>query len=69
LTDIRDALRLLDQFTNDYSLLALPGRGFTVEIRSEGRIGHASAEIAARAIVLALAQFFGLDTPGGQRKQ
>ena len=75
LTDIRDAFRLLDQLTDDYSLTAVPGRGFTVEVRSKGRIGRASGEIAARTIMFALAQFFGLDAPetaqshGGPRKQ
>ena len=36
LTDIRDAFRLLDQLTGDYSLAAVPGQGFTVEVRSSG---------------------------------
>ena len=75
LTDVRDALRVLDQLTDDYSLIARPGQGFIVEVRNKGRIGRASGEIAARTIMLALAQLFGLDTPGttesceGRRKQ
>ena len=75
LTDIRDAFRVLDQFTDDYSLFSKPGQGFVAEVRSKGRIGRASGEIAARTITLALAQLFGLETAGtaqshgGQRKQ
>ena len=56
LTDVRDAFRILDHLTNSYSLTALPGEGFTVEVRSKGRIGRGSGESAARAIVLALAE-------------
>jgi len=61
LTDVRDAFRILDHLTDDYSLASVPGRGFTIEVRSKGRIGRASGESAARAIMLALAQLFGLD--------
>jgi hypothetical protein len=62
LTDVRDAFRLLDQFTKDYSLIARPGQGFTVEVRSKGRTGRASGKIAARTVTLALANLIGLDT-------
>lgn len=60
-TDVRDALRLLDELTGDYSVRAIHGQGFSVEIRSKGRIGKASGKFAARTIMLALAQLFGLD--------
>jgi hypothetical protein len=63
LTDIRDALRLADALTKDYSLLANPG-GFTAEVRHSGRIGRATARNQTRAVSLAVGKVIGI-IPGG----
>jgi hypothetical protein len=55
LTDIRDAFRILDALTHDYSLRAVPNQGFTVEVRHGKWVGRAKAEHKARAISLAVA--------------
>lgn len=59
--DVRDALRVLEAVTNDYSLVATPGGAFTVEVRLRGRVGRAVGEPKARAISLAIAQAMALD--------
>jgi hypothetical protein len=60
LADVRDALRLLDAVTRDYSLVVSPTCPFTALVHLAGRTGKASGEPKARAICLALAQAFGL---------
>lgn len=59
--DVRDAFRLLDAVTKDYSLISLPGGGFSAEVRLAGRVGRASGEPKARAISLAVARAMELD--------
>jgi hypothetical protein len=61
LVDVRDAFRLLDTVTDDYSLRAIPGGVFTAQVRLAGRIGKASGEPKARVISLAVARAIGLD--------
>ena len=63
LADIRDALRLADGLTKDYSLLANSG-GFIAEVRHAGRIGRATARNQARAVSVAVAKVIGI-IPGG----
>jgi hypothetical protein len=62
--DVSDALRLLDALTSDYSLVTLPGRNFTVQVRLAGRTGKASAEPKARTICLALGRALGITLEG-----
>ena len=59
--DVRDALRLLDAVTTDYSLIAVPGGVFTAHIRLAGRTGKAAGEPKARTICLALADVLGIE--------
>jgi hypothetical protein len=61
LADVRDALRLLDAVTKDYSLVVTPTGPFTAQVRLAGRTGKASGEPKARTICLALAQALGLE--------
>lgn len=63
LVDLRDAIRLLDSVTDDYSLLAKPGSVFTAKMRVAGRIEKAAGEPKARTVSLALARAIGLDVP------
>jgi hypothetical protein len=60
LTDVRDALRLVDALTKDYSLIANPD-GVTAEVRVAGRIGRATSRRRALAISLAVADAIGLE--------
>lgn len=60
--DVRDALRLADALTRQYSLTSHPG-GFTAEIHLRGRTGRATAGQKARAITLAVAQIVDLEAP------
>jgi hypothetical protein len=62
--DIRDALRLLDAVTKDYSLVTTATSPFTAHVRLAGRTGKAVGEPKARAICLALAQALGFETEG-----
>lgn len=62
LVDVRDALRVLDALSTEYSLVTVPGGGFTAQVRLAGRTGKAAGEPKARAICLALAQALGLKT-------
>src|SRR5277367_5628190 len=64
LEDIRDALRLLDAVTKDYSLVATPTHPFAARVRVAGRIGTAAGEPRARTICLALAQALGIISDG-----
>src|SRR6202034_1799064 len=59
LTDIRDAFRVLEAVTSDYSLLANPS-GFTACVRVAGRTGKAIGGPKARAISPAVARPIGL---------
>jgi hypothetical protein len=61
LVDVRDAFRLLDAVTADYSLVTTPGGVFAAQVRLGGRTGKAAGEPKARAISLALARAMGLD--------
>ena len=61
LVDLKDAFRLLDRVSNDYSLLARPGGVFTARVRLDGRAGKATGEPKARAISLAVARALGLE--------
>jgi hypothetical protein len=56
LVDVRDALRLVDAVTHDYSLVAAPESTFTARVCVAGRTGKAVGEPKARAICLALAR-------------
>jgi hypothetical protein len=62
LLDLRDAFRVLDTASGDYSLLAKPGGVFTAQVRLAGRTGKATGEPKARAISLAVARALGLET-------
>lgn len=61
LDDVRDALRVLDAMTQDYSLVAKPGSAFTADVRLAGRTGKAAGEPKARVVCLALARALGLE--------
>ena len=61
LVDVRDAFRLLDAVSTDYTLLATPGGVFRAQVRRAGRIGEATGEPKARAIALAVSRALGLD--------
>ena len=63
LTDVRDAIRVLDAVTSDYSLIRKPGGIFTATVRLAGRIGTAAGESRARAVSLAVARAMGLEVP------
>jgi len=63
LADVRDALRLADTLTKNYSLSATLG-GFTAEVRHASRVGRATASNQARAVSLAVAKVIGI-IPGG----
>ena len=56
LVDLKDAFRVLDAVSSDYSLVATPGGVFTAHVRVAGRVGEASGEPKARAICLAVAR-------------
>jgi hypothetical protein len=56
LVDLKDAFRVLDAVSSDYSLVATPGGVFTAHVRVAGRVGKASGEPKARAICLAVAR-------------
>jgi hypothetical protein len=60
LVDIRDAFRVLEALTDDYSLTATPGGVFTVQVQAGGRIEMAAGKPKARAISLAVAHAIGL---------
>jgi hypothetical protein len=71
--DIRDAFRLADALTKQYSLTALGTGIFIAEVPLPERVGRASARNKARAISLAIADALGLPsrqrqapTPAGQ---
>jgi len=61
LADVRDALRLLDAVTRDYSLVITPMGPFTAHVRLAGRTGKSAGEPKARTICLALAQALGIE--------
>jgi hypothetical protein len=61
LVDLRDAFRLLDAVSADYTLLATSGGVFTAQVRRAGRIGQARGEPKARTITLAVSWVLGLD--------
>jgi hypothetical protein len=61
LIDVRDALRLLDAVTREYSLVSTSGGAFTVQVRLASRTGKAAGEPKARTICLALAKALGLE--------
>jgi hypothetical protein len=61
LEDVRDALRLVDAVTRDYSLVVSPNSPFTAHVKLAGRTGKATGEPKARSICLALAQALGLE--------
>jgi hypothetical protein len=61
LANVRDALRLVDAVTRDYSLVATTGRPFMAQIRVAGRTGTAAGEPKARTICLALAEALGIE--------
>lgn len=60
LADVRDAFRVLDAVTGDYSLVAAPGGAFKVVARVNGRIGRAIEKSKSRAICAAVAQLIGI---------
>jgi hypothetical protein len=61
LVDLKDAFRLLDAVTGDYSLGATPGGIFTAQVRVAGRVGKGTGEPKARAISLAVARALQVD--------
>jgi hypothetical protein len=66
--DLKDAFRLLDAATKDYSLISLPEGGFSAEVRLPGRIGR-GREPKASTIALAVAKALGIEaehTASGQ---
>lgn len=62
LKDVRDALRLLDAVTKEYSLVATPRGTVTARVRVAGRVGTAAGESRARTLCLALADALGIQT-------
>jgi hypothetical protein len=64
LKDVRDALRLVEAVTKDYSLVNTPTSPFAAQLRVAGRTGRASGEPKARTICLALAQALGILSDG-----
>lgn len=60
LVDVNDAFRVLDAVSNDYTLITVPGMGFTAEVRFKGQIGKASGGRKARVISLAVANAIGI---------
>ncbi len=62
LVDVKDAFRALEAVTSDYSILAKPGKGITVEVRLRGKTGKASGKLKARTISFALAHALGIET-------
>jgi hypothetical protein len=60
LVDLKDAFRLLDAVTGDYSLGAAKGGVFTAQVSVAGRVGKATGEPKARAISLAIARALGI---------
>jgi hypothetical protein len=72
LRDIKDAFRLLELVTDDFTLLSAHRRPFVAEVRLPGRIGRAVGKTKARTLTLAIARLVGLETgpdylPGGRR--
>lgn len=61
LVDVSDAFRALEAVSNDYSVVAKPGKGVAVAVRLFGRIGQSTDKSKARAIALALALALGID--------
>jgi hypothetical protein len=61
LADVRDALRLVEAVTKNYSLVSAPDGTFTAQVRFAGRTGKATGLPKARAICLALAQALGFE--------
>jgi hypothetical protein len=61
LEDVRDALRMVEAVSRDYSLVASPNTPFTALVRLAGRTGKAAGEPKARVICLALAQALGIE--------
>jgi hypothetical protein len=53
--DVRDALRLADALTKQYSFTASAAGVFSAEVRLPKRVGHATARNKARAVTLAVA--------------
>jgi len=61
--DIRDAFRLLEAVTGNFSLLSSSGNGFTAEVRVCGQVGRAKGDLKAKAISLAVARALGIQVP------
>jgi hypothetical protein len=61
LVDVNDSFRALEAVTNDYSIVAKPGKGVIVAVQISGRTGQAAGKSKARAISLALALALGID--------
>jgi hypothetical protein len=59
--DVRDALRLVEAVTRDYSLAVTPTGPFTARVSLAGRTGKAAGGPKARVICLALAQALEID--------
>ena len=64
LEDVRDALRMVEAVSRDYSLVAKAGNPVTARVRVAGRVGSASGEPKVRTICLALAQALGIIADG-----
>jgi len=62
LSDIKDAFRLLERVTDDYSLRSAHKGPFIAEVRLRGRTGRAAGKAQARTITLAVARLIGLET-------
>lgn len=60
LIDDRDAFRVLDRLSRDYSISAIPGKGFTAEVRLRGRVAMATDRQKSRAICLAVAELLSI---------
>ena len=60
LVDVKDAFRVLDAVSGDYSLLAISGGRCAVEVRISGRAGRATGRSRPRAICLAVEQALGI---------
>ena len=59
-SDVKDALRVLDALTDDYSVTAFPGGGFVAAVRIKGIVGNARGGAMAKTISVAVARALGI---------
>lgn len=64
LTEIKDAVFLLDHVATRYSIRMEPDRQFWVDVEIKGRTGMSVGGSQARAITVAIARALGLEVDG-----